>query len=143
MKPGILISALIAVAFTLTSFAMKAPTLIGKWQGEDEGQVGIITFDKSGYVSFTVDGKVIGGKKYEVEGVVMDMYYETDNSVTPHAIDFVFKLNEDQTELSRMLGIYELVDEKTLILNMKFDGAERPDRMDAGSKDQITLKKVK
>ena len=143
MKPGIIIAAFLAIAFSFTSFTLKAPTLIGKWQGEDEGDVGIITFDKSGYVSFTVDGEVVGGKNYKVEGIVMDMYYETDDTVTPHTIDFIFKIDEGQIEISRMLGIYKLVNEKTLILNMKFDGAERPTMLDENSKDQITLTKIK
>ena len=125
------------------SFTTKTPTLIGKWQGEDEGEMGIITFEKGGYVSFIVDGEVVGGKKYAVEGIVMDVYYETDDSVIPHTIDFIFKLNEGQIEISRMLGIYQLVDEKTLILNMKFDGQERPTILDENSKDQITLTKFK
>jgi hypothetical protein len=142
MKQIFTISVFIAFAFTITSFTTKTPTLIGKWQGEDEGQVGIITFEKGGYVSFFVDGEVVGGKKYEVEGIVMDVYYETDDSSTPHTIDFVFKLHEGQIEISRMLGIYHLVNDKTLILNMKFDGQERPKMLDETSKDQIMLKKV-
>lgn len=143
MKPFFAISTLFAFALTITSFTTKTPTLIGKWQGEDEGQVGIITFEKGGYVSFNVDGEVVGGKKYAVEGIVMDVYYETDDSVTPHTIDFIFKFHEGQMEISRMLGIYQLVDENTLILNMKFDGQERPVILDENSKDQITLKKVR
>lgn len=143
MKSTYVISAFIIVSFMMTSFSTKTPTLVGKWKGEDEGEVGIITFDKGGYVSFTVEGEVVGGKNYSVDGVVMDMVYETDDSVTPHTIDFIFKLNEGQVEISRMLGIYQLVDEKTLILNMKFDGQERPVMMDENSVEQITLKKIK
>ena len=143
MKPIYIITAFLAIAISLTSFSTKTSTLVGKWKGEDEGEVGIITFDKAGYVSFTVDGEVVGGKNYSVDGIVMDMVYETDDSVTPHTIDFIFKLNEGQVEISRMLGIYQLVDEKTLILNMKFDGQERPVMMDENSVEQITLKKIK
>ena len=143
MKPIYIITAFLAIAISLTSFSTKTSTLEGKWKGEDEGEVGIITFDKAGYVSFTVDGEVVGGKNYSVDGIVMDMVYETDDSVTPHTIDFIFKLNEGQVEISRMLGIYQLVDEKTLILNMKFDGQERPVMMDENSVEQITLKKIK
>src|SRR6187549_2229336 len=143
MKSLYTLSALIIASFLLTSFTTKTPTLVGKWKGEDAGEVGIITFDKAGYVSFTVDGEVVGGKNYSVDGIVMDMVYETDDSVTPHTIDFIFKLNEGQIEVSIMLGIYELVDEKTLILNMKFDGKERPVILDENSVEQITLRKIK
>ena len=143
MKTFFTIATFIVTAVTFTSFTTKAPTLLGKWQGEDEGEVGIITFEKGGYVSFNVNGEVVGGKKYEIEGIVMDVFYETDDSVTPHTIDFVFKLNKEQIEISRMLGLYQLVDSKTLILNMNFNGTERPGMLDENSADQIILKKVK
>jgi len=133
----------VASAASLTSFTMPKSTLIGKWKGEDGGEVGVITFDKQGFVSFTVKGEVIGGKEYKAEGLVFDMYYETDESVTPHTMDFVIKIHDGQVEVARMLGIYQLVDDKTLVIHMKFDGTERPAALDDESQDQITLKKMK
>jgi hypothetical protein len=132
-----------AFAASLTSFTLPKPSLIGKWKGEDGGEVGIITFDKQGYVSFTVNDEVVGGKEYKAEGLVFDMYYETDDSVTPNNMDFVIKIHDGQIEVARMQGIYKFVDDKTLVIHMKFDGTERPTALDDTSQDQITLKKMK
>lgn len=127
----------------LTSFTLTDSSLVGKWKGEDNGEVGVITFDKDGYASFTIGNELVGGKGYESEGLVFDMFYETDDSVSPHTIDFVIKINDGEIEVARMLGIYQLIDKKTLVINMKFDGTERPTTWDEDSEDQITLKKMK
>lgn len=131
------------LTITLSSQITSAQSLVGKWKGEDNGEVGIIHFDKDGYVSFTVGGEHVGGKNYQAEGLTFDMFYETDDSVTPHKVDFIIKMDEGQIEVARMQGIYNLVDKKTLVINMKFDGSERPAALDDTSEDQITLKKMK
>ncbi len=136
-----LLSLLITITFSTQS--VSAQSLVGKWKGEDNGEVGVINFDKEGYVSFTVGGELVGGKNYQAEGLTFDMYYETDDSVTPHTVDFIIKMDDGQIEVARMQGIYDLVDKKTLVINMKFDGTDRPTALDDDSEDQITLKKMK
>lgn len=134
---------LLLLTITFSTQIVSAQSLVGKWKGEDNGEVGIINFDKDGYVSFTVGGELVGGKNYQAEGLTFDMFYETDDSVTPHTVDFIIKMDEGQIEVARMQGIYDLVDKKTLVINMKFDGTERPAALDDASEDQITLKKMK
>lgn len=131
------------IVITLSTQIVSAQSLVGKWKGEDNGEVGVINFDKEGYVSFTVGGELVGGKNYQAEGLTFDMFYETDDSVTPHQVDFVIKMDDGQIEVARMQGIYDLVDKKTLVINMKFDGTARPTALDDSSEDQITLKKMK
>lgn len=134
---------LLLITITLSTQFVSAQSLVGKWKGEDNGEVGIINFDKDGYVSFTVGGELVGGKNYQAEGLTFDMFYETDDSVMPHTVDFIIKMDEGQIEVARMQGIYDLVDKKTLVINMKFDGTERPAALDDASEDQITLRKMK
>lgn len=131
------------ITITFYTHTISAQSLVGKWKGEDNGEVGVINFDKEGYVSFTVGGELVGGKNYQAEGLTFDMFYETDDSVTPHMVDFIIKMDDGQVEVARMQGIYDLVDKKTLVINMKFDGSERPTALDDTSEDQITLKKMK
>lgn len=131
------------ISITFSTQTISAQSLVGKWKGEDNGEVGIINFDKDGYVSFTVGGELVGGKNYQAEGLTFDMFYETNDSVMPHEVDFIIKMDEGQIEVARMQGIYNLVDKKTLVINMKFDGTERPAALDDTSEDQITLKKMK
>lgn len=134
---------LLFIAFLLTSSSVHSQSLVGSWKGEDDGEVGVITFDKNGYVSFTINGESIGGKGYKAEGMVFDMVYETDDASVPHHMDFVIKMDDGSLEVSRMQGIYSFVDDKTLIINMKFDGSERPQAFDSGSDDEIRLTKMK
>jgi len=139
MKHLAILPIFVVIALSLTSFMLPAPSLIGKWKGNDGGEVGIISFDKEGYVTFEVNGQEVGGKDYESEGMIFDMFYETDETVVPHKIDFIIKMNDDQSEIARMLGIYTFTDDNTLIINMKFDGSPRPTTLDETSPDQITL----
>jgi hypothetical protein len=132
----------LAIALSLTSFTLPSPSLVGQWKGEDDGEVGIISFDKEGYVSFTVNGEKIGGKEYTAEGLVFDMYYESDESVQPHKMDFVIKMHAGEMEVARMQGIYTFRDDNTLVINMKFDGSDRPVTLDNDSDDQITLTRM-
>ena len=143
MKSSSISSLLLVVLFFCSSSVAFGQSLLGSWKGEDGGEVGVITFDKNGYVSFTINGESIGGKGYKAEGFVFDMVYETDEASVPHHMDFVIKMDDGAVEVSRMQGIYSFEDEKTLIINMKFDGSERPDAFDPTSDDEIRLTKMK
>ncbi len=120
-----------------------AQSFNGHWQGLSEGEVGKMTFDKKGYVTFIINDQPMGGKKFTSEGIDMTMRYEYDDHVTPHTIDFVLSMAGDGTELTRMLGIYQFVNAKTLIINMDFEGKARPTVFDPEDKNQIQLSKIK
>jgi uncharacterized protein (TIGR03067 family) len=120
-----------------------AQSFKGKWQGTSNGEVGVMTFDKKGYITFIVDGKVIGGKKFSSEGVHLTMRYEFNDKVEPHTLDFIILIADDDMELSRMPGIYKFENEKTLIVNMDFGGNARPKVFDPEDKNQITLTRIK
>ena len=126
-----------------TAATTKSSPLVGKWRGEDGGEVGFITFEQKGYVTFSIQGQEIGGKEYLSDGIVYDMIFETNESREPYLIDFVIRTNKDQLEIARMPGIYKFVDKETLVINMKFDGSARPEAFDETSDDQITLRKTK
>lgn len=128
--------------FILSAFTIARHPLVGKWQGESEGEIGMMTFDKAGYITFTSQGQEVGGKKYQMEGMVFQMTYETNEHVTPHTIDFVFTLVSEKLEAGRMKGIYTLVNPNTLIINMNFDGTDRPAQFDDNDPDQITLHRI-
>ncbi len=143
MKKIFTLAVCTVVFLSFTADDVKKSPLVGKWRGEDGKEVGFITFDKKGYVTFTIDQQDIGGKQYRSDGIEYDMTYETDDSASPAHLDFVVSTCADGAEISRMSGIYMLIDAKTLVINMKFDGTPRPTEFDAESEDQITLMKVK
>jgi uncharacterized protein (TIGR03067 family) len=120
-----------------------AQSLKGKWQGTSEGEVGKMTFDKKGYVSFIIDGKPMGGKKFSSEGADLTMRYEYNEKADPHTLDLIITLSDGSMELARMKGIYQFVDDKTLVLNMDFEGNARPKAFNKEDKNQVTLTRIK
>lgn len=143
MKKFFTLALFTVILTSFTAETVKRSPLVGKWRGEDGKEVGFITFDKKGYVIFTIDQQDIGGKQYLSDGIEYDMTYETDDSVSPAHLDFVITTCSDSEEIGRMPGIYKLLNDNTLVVNMKFDGSERPEAFDDESEDQITLTKVK
>jgi len=101
----------------------------------------MMTFDKKGYVAFIIDGEKVGGKDYTAEGVKLSMRYEYNEAVEPHTLDFIIFMENE--ELIRMLGIYKFIDKNTFILNMDFEGKDRPLAFDEDDKKQVTLMRVK
>ena len=120
-----------------------AQSFAGKWKGTSEGEVGMMTFDKKGYVTFLIDDKPVGGKKFSSEGVDLTMHYAYNEEVEPHTLDFVIAYADGSMELTRMLGIYKFVNEKTLIINMDFKGRARPQAFDDDDKNQVVLTRIK
>ena len=143
MKKVFTLALFTAILVSFAAGSVNRSTLVGQWRGEDDKEVGFITFDKKGYVTFTINHQDIGGKQYLSDGIEYDMTYETDDSASPAHLDFVITTCADGEEIGRMAGIYRLKDAKTLIINMKFDGTARPVAFDEESDDQITLMKVK
>ena len=131
------------LSFQLLCFQSSiAQSFKGKWKGTSNGEMGMMTFDKKGYVTFIIGGKTIGGKKFSSEGTDLTMHYEYNEKANPHTMDFVIGLADGSMELTRMMGIYKFVDDKTLIINMDFDGKVRPNAFNEEDKNQITLTKM-
>jgi 23S rRNA maturation-related 3'-5' exoribonuclease YhaM len=143
MFPQILAFSLWLSFQLITLPSSTAQSFAGKWKGTSEGEVGMMSFDKKGCIAFIIDGKEVGGKKFSSEGVDLTMHYEYNEKVEPHTLDFVISYADGSMELTRMLGIYKFVNDKTLIINMDFHGRSRPEEFDDDDKNQVTLTKIK
>ena len=133
----------LSVLLFLVTITLHAQSLVGKWKGDSNGEVGTMSFDKDGYVTFIMDGEILGGKKFKSEGVELSMRYEFNTKVEPNTLDFVLFSGDETVEFSRMLGIYKFINPKTLIVNMDFEGKARPTAFDHDDVNQIELKKIK
>ena len=140
MKKYLFAILFIGIQFLLIT-SIDAQSFKGTWKGESNGEIGTMSFDKKGYVAFIIDGEAVGGKEYVIEGVKMSMTYAYDESVEPHTLDFIISMKNE--EITRMLGIYKFIDKNTLMINMDFDGIERPLEFGEDDKNQVTLKRVK
>lgn len=112
---------------------------IGKWTGEDKGEVGSITFEKEGYASIEIEGLVLGGKEFEFKGRKGKMTYEVRTNVKPIEVDFIITLL-DTGEQNKLLGIAEFKDKNNMLFALGFNG-KRPANFNEDS--TINLKKVK
>lgn len=143
MKSLLFILGCTALLLAGTAQTTFAQSLKGKWKGESNGEVGMMSFDKEGYVTFSSGGETVGGKNFTSEGITMSMRYEADDTKDPATLDFVMQVEGLEFEAARMQGIYKFVNPKTLIVNMDFSGTHRPAKFDPEDPNQITLHKVK
>ena len=112
-------------------------TIVGKWIGEDQNQIGYLIFDSDGYAAFEIDGQVMGGKEFYMKGKKGKMTYTINYNTTPIEVDFTLTKIESG-ESKKILGIAEFTDRNTINFNMAFD-TTRPTTF---GEDTMVLKRV-
>ncbi|MFK7834477.1 MAG: hypothetical protein AB8B52_14475 [Winogradskyella sp.] len=125
------------IPLLLMSAISQQENFIGKWAGEDQGQLGYIMFDDDGYAAFEIQGQVMGGKEFTMNGEKGKMNYTINFETTPMEIDFTMTKIESG-ESKKILGIAEFKDMNTIKFDISF-GDIRPS--DFGD-NSITLKRV-
>lgn len=134
------LSILILSLVLFCSFSLKdSPSYVGKWKGEDKGDIGYITFTKDGYALFEFDGQVMGGKSFVRDGVEASMQYEVEKKDNYYNVDFIVKKIESEETMGTLQGIFKMNSDAEMILALGFDGSSRPTNFET---NQITLKKV-
>ena len=129
---------LIVLPFLSFNSDFNSINLIGKWTGEDKGEIGFITFDKEGYSTFEIEGQIIGGKEFVMNGKKGKMTYEINSDKKPIEIDLIITKLESN-EQKKILCIAEFEDENNMIFAMTF-GSERPTEFNEGN--SIALKRT-
>ncbi len=129
---------LLAIPFlALTTNNSITNQFIGKWAGEDKGDIGYINFDKDGYASFEIKGQVVGGKEFVMDGKKGKITYKIDESTNPIHVDFVLTKLESG-EQKRLLCIARFKNENEMMFAINF-GDTRPTEFN--SENSITLKR--
>ena len=109
---------------SLSSFTTKHTTtdidIVGKWVGEENGDVGYFLFDKEGYATLEAQGEIIGGKEFIMKGQKCSMTYIVNHDSKPMEIDFTVTLLETKDE-RKMLFIAKVIDNNTLKLASSFN----------------------
>lgn len=138
----ILIKSLFALlTFTLLfSFTTIENDHIGKWKGQDQGEIGFMTLSDDGYATFEFDGQSMGGKSFTQGDVDMAMKYVVNYDVAPVAIDFIIIRNSDDKELNRMEGIIDLKSKNEMEIAVNF--GDRTGRPEDFSVDAIVFNRV-
>ncbi len=100
---------------------------IGKWVWDFKGELIIIEFDKSGWVSFTQKQGVFGGKEFIYENEKCQLTYEIATSFEPIQIDFIVTKLRSGERKKYFLGIAEFKGKDTLLLGLDFH--RRPSKL--------------
>lgn len=127
MKSKIKIVFVLLIIPFLTAFDINKTTedFIGRWKGEDKGDIGYIIFDKEGYATFKMGNQVIGGKEFVLNGEKGKMTYKINTTLNPIQIDFTVT-KFDSKEVKTLLGIAEFIDNDRFKLALGF-GFQRPE----------------
>ena len=133
----LLISALSLLSFKTDNNTKK--DLIGKWVGEDNSEIGFITFKDDGNAYFVVGETTFGGEEFEVDGKLFSLYYTTNFEVNPFEVDFIVTDLETKT-IKKMICIAEFIDKDTLHFAAGFENV-RPTSFE--NEDAIILTRVK
>ncbi|MGB5417416.1 hypothetical protein [Algibacter sp.] len=110
--------------------------IVGKWKGEDEkNQIGYMTFDDEGFATSEIEGKIVGGKEFEMNGKKGSMTYSVNFDEKPIQIDLILTLLETKEQMS-MLLIAKFQEEDVMIIASNFNET-RP--IDFSPDNSITL----
>lgn len=131
----LIVSFVLFSAFTL----IETPPYVGKWKGEDKGDIGYITFTKDGYALFEFDGQTMGGKSFVRDGVEASMQYEVEKKDNYYNMDIIVKKIETDETMGILQGIFKMNSETEMVLALGFDGSSRLTNFE---NNQISLRKV-
>lgn len=126
------------VPLMLLNITSQKADFVGKWIGEDKGDIGYIVFDEEGYASFEIEGQIMGGKEFTMNGQKGKMTYSINDKVNPIEIDFIIT-KIDTEESMELLGIAEFIDKDTVNFSISYNSV-RPTQFGETS---IILKRVK
>lgn len=125
----------------LFSFTAPESEHVGRWKGQDKGDIGFLTLSKDGYATFEFNGQTLGGKSYDHQGRKAAMKYTVNNGTSPKAIDFIIVENKSGDELGRLKGIINMKSRNEMQMALRFGGgAGRPTDF---SEDAIIFNRVK
>jgi len=114
--------------------------IFGRWEGKDEkNKVGSIIFSDDGYATIEIEGRIFGGKEFEVDGNKASMTYTFNRDVKPFEIDFIITAIETKTEM-RILMIAKFEDQDTITIASDFNDT-RPTKFNSGN--SIKLHRIK
>ena len=119
---------LVLLLFVLPLLAFHSDTeisIIGKWKGEDKGEIGYIDFDKEGYVTFFTQDQIMGGREFTMQGKKAKMTYALNRETNPIELDLIMTILETN-ETNKLLGIVEFETKDKMHLAIGFGDSARP-----------------
>lgn len=123
--------------------SQNSQTLIGKWNGTDFSKNKcdlIFTEDKN--VSLTVNGEIIGGENFMINGIKAELKYEVDFAKNPIWIDLIAIEKETKIEKGRIKVILKYINENNIEILLDFNGKRYKNFEKENEEYILMLKKV-
>lgn len=130
---------LLALPFLSSTVKVENIKFIGKWIGEDEKEIAYLNFDSEGYAYFEIQGQIIGGKEFVMNGKKGKMTYEINREENPIQVDFIVTIFETE-EQKKLLCIANFIDNDTMEFAINFE-EKRPTEFN--SENSIIFKREK
>ena len=124
----------------MLGFCCAQQSPVGKWQGFDGQQSGIIELDSMGYIAFYMGGDSIGGPDCIVQGQPASMRYTIQQHDSIHFIDLEARNSLSGLVIDRSKGIFSIQGTDSLLLNLNMDGYIRPERL--WDKNLLILRRI-
>ncbi|MEM6380816.1 MAG: hypothetical protein AAF705_21745 [Bacteroidota bacterium] len=115
-----LIIVLLAIPLLSFNAQIDNSNFVGRWVGEDEKEVGYMNFDKEGYAFFEVEGQILGGKEFVIDGEKGEMTYEVNEKTSPIQLDLIITKLATQDQ-RKLLCIVNFIDDDTMEIAMGFE----------------------
>lgn len=125
--------------FFLTASTLSAQSITGVWKGKSEGETGVFTFDKDGYMTMERGSSLLGGKRFKMDGKEFSMKYLIEEQAgKARNLDFVMYDLSTNKEVMRMLCLVEWITDNQIKLCMSMEEASvRP--KDFGKKEDVII----
>ncbi|WP_417265994.1 hypothetical protein [Brumimicrobium sp.] len=131
---------LISILFITCNTSIAQDSLIGHWEGEDQGEVGNIHFNKNGIALFIFNNDTLGGDSFTIGGHEAYLKYTVEYSEEIHALDFIIYLKDNDVEVGRIPCIIRFENEDNIFVCMNFNDESRPTTFDEG--DTILMTRI-
>lgn len=112
---------------------------IGKWTGEEKGEMGAVIFENNGFAFWELDGQIVGGKEFMFEGEKKSLTYRINTHIDPIQIDFIIT-NLISGEVRELVCIAKFVDADNILLTIGFD-IPRPTEFNTNNSLKLTRAK--
>lgn len=105
------------MALPLLSFTSDSNPIdiVGTWVAGKDSSITYIKFESDGYATMELDGVLLEGRGFSVNGKKGNLTYKIDFEKEPIEVDFILTLS-DSDEQTKILCIIKFEDENTMLL---------------------------
>lgn len=129
----------ITICFTILSSlsSIAQEKHIGLWKGVDQGEVGYINLDTTGFAYFIFENDTMGGESFMLDGIEASVRYEINYAATPHTIDFMLVVKGSDSVIRTLPGIFKMMNDDQLVISLDFVDEQRPRTFEEGDRLQL------